>query len=186
MLGESRLNVYLLDAEINPRLRERLQAQVQTAIRDMPPWTFSVLANRLRELGVTGLPLVIEPVSSTRSTLPLGLGEIEGRPAARLRPAVTETAVAWGQDLRYLVAKALGYLAAPSADLPFWERWGAAIESDSLRRRAARSSAAWHDETDLGLFIEMFAALVLKNAHVRWAELPAIHALLRELRDEPA
>ncbi|HET9477090.1 MAG TPA: hypothetical protein VFP63_06350 [Dehalococcoidia bacterium] len=186
MLGEARLNVYVLDAEISPRQRERLQAQVQTAIRSLPRWTFSVLTNRMNQIGVSGLPLVIEPVRSTGSTLPLGLGEIEGRPAARLRPTVDGQTLEWGQDPRYLVAKAIGYLAAPAAASAFWVGWAAAIEQDCLRRRAGESAAAWYDETDLGLFVEMFAASALRNGHFHWAELPAIHAMLRELRDEAA
>lgn len=186
MLGESRLNVYVLDAEISPRQRERLQAQVQTAIRSLPRWTFSVLTNRMDEIGVSGLPLVIEPVRATGSPLPLSLGEIEGRPASRLRPTVAGENIEWGQDPRYLVAKAVGYLAAPAAESSFWAGWAAAIEQDSLRGRAGESAAAWHDETDLGLFVEMFAASALRNGHFRWAELPAIHAMLRELRDEAA
>ena len=186
MLGESRLNVYVLDTEVSPRLRERLQAQVQTAIRSLPSWTFSVLTNRMNEIGVSGLPLVIEPVLSTGSALPLSLGEIEGRPAARLRPTITGTVIEWGQDTRYLLAKAIGYLCAPSADSPFWAGWSTAIESDSLRRCAARSSAAWGSETDLGLFVEMFAARALRSRHGRWADFPAVDAMLRELRGKAA
>ena len=186
MLGESRLNVYVLDADLSPRVRGRLQAQVQTAIRSLPRWTFSLLTNRLNELGVTGLPLVIEPVSTTGAIRPLGLGQIEGRPAARLRPATEGNMIEWGQDPRYLAAKALGYLAAPSADSPFWGRWSAAIESDGLRRWAAQAAAAWNDETDLGLFVEMFAAYALRSGNVRWAELPAVLTLLEELRGDDA
>jgi hypothetical protein len=186
MLGESRLNVYVLDTEISPRQRERLQAQVQTAIRSLPCWTFSVLTNRMDEIGVSGLPLVIEPVRATASPLPLSLGEIEGRPAARLRPTVAGETIEWGQDARSLVAKAVGYLAAPAAESSFWAGWAAAMEQDSLRGRARESAAAWYDETDLGLFVEMFAASALRDGHFRWAELPAIHAMLRELRDGAA
>ena len=186
MLGESRLNVYVLDTEITPRIRERLQAQVQTAIRSLPRWTFSLLANRMSEIGVSALPLVIEPVRSKGMARPLSLGEIDGRPAARLRPAVAGEVIEWVQEPRYLVAKAVGYLAAPAAESSFWAGWAAAIEQDSLRGRAGESAAAWQNETDLGLFVEMFAALALKNGHAHWAELPAVHAMLRELRDEPA
>lgn len=185
MLGESRLNVYVLDADITPRLRERIQAQVETAIRGLPSWTFGLLTDRMNERGVSAMTLVVEPAGAT-PVRPLSLGEIEGRPAACLRPNVSDNAIDWGQDARYLVAKAIGYLACPPPDGLFWSNWTAAVEADGLRARAAASSAAWEDETDMGLLIEMFAAFALRDGDDRWSELPAIHNFLRDWRADIA
>jgi hypothetical protein len=171
MQGDSRLNVSILDADISPRLRERLQAQVQTAIRSLPRWPFALLRDRMSELSVTGLQLIVEPVHSTEPSHPLGLGEIEGRPAARLRPRVTAGKIEWGQDLRYLVAKALGYLLLHSQERLSGSA-GPAIQRDGLRAKASRSSAAWEDETDMGLFLEMFAAYALRDGHAHWSTCP--------------
>lgn len=182
MLGESRLNVYVLDAEISPRLRERIQAQVQTAMRSLPVWMFGLLTARMNELGVSVLTLIVDPVASAKAARPLSLGDIEGRPAALLRPRVSANKVEWGQDTRYLVAKAVGYLTAPPPDESFWARWAGAVESDGLREIAAQSSAAWQDETDLGLFVEMFAAYALRDGDDRWGQLPAVHGVLQEWR----
>lgn len=186
MLGEPRLNVYVLDSEISPRLRERIQAQVQTAIRSLPSWTFSLLTERMTGLGVTGLTLLVDPTKPAEPALPLSLGDIEGRPAALLRPRVSGNRIEWGQETRYLIAKAVGYLTAPPSDAPFWVRWAEAVESDGLRATAAQSSAGWQDETDLGLLIEMFAAYAVRNGDNRWTQLPAIHSFLREWRGELA
>ncbi len=186
MLGDPRLNVCILDADISPRLRERLQAQVQTAIRSLPRWPFALLAGRMGELGVAGLPLVVEPADSDGRTQPLSLGDIEGRPAARLRPRVSASAVEWDQEPRYLVAKAIGYMAAPPPADPFWPRWADALRSDGLREKASESSAGWKAETDVGLLLEMFAAYALRDGHQRWFELPAVHAFLREWRGQVA
>jgi len=186
MLGEPRLNVYVLNADVSPRLRERMQAQVQTAIRSLPAWTFSLLTIRMTELGVTGLTLIIDPAKADDGALPLSLGDIEGQPAALLRPRVLDNRIEWGQEIRYLIAKAAGYLSAPPSDAPFWARWAEAVESDCLRAMTVQSSAAWQDETDLGLLIEMFAAYALRNGDNRWSRLPAIHGFLREWRGELA
>jgi hypothetical protein len=186
MLGEPRLNVCILDADISPRLRERLQAQVQTAIRSLPRWPFALLTGRMSELGVAGLPLIVEPVNSVDAAHPLGLGDIEGRPAARLRPRVSAETIEWGQDPRYLVAKAIAFMAAPPPADPFWLRWADAIRSDSLREKASDSSAGWKAETDVGLLLEMFAAFALRDGHQRWSELQAVHAFLREWRGQVA
>ncbi len=80
MLGEPQLNVCILDADISPRLRERLQAQVQTAIRSLPRWPFALLTGRMAELGVAGLPLIVEPVNSVDAAHPLGLGDMKAVP----------------------------------------------------------------------------------------------------------
>src|SRR3990172_6346017 len=77
MLGQPRLNVCILAADISPRLRERLQAQVQTAIRSLPRWPFALLSRRMSELGVASLPLIVQPVNSVDAAHPLGLGDIE-------------------------------------------------------------------------------------------------------------
>ena len=184
MLGEPRLNVYVLNADVSPRLLERMQAQVQTAIRALPTWTFSLLASRMTELGVTGLALIIDPAKADDGALPLSFGDIEGQPAALLRPRVSGNRIEWGQEIPYVVAKAVGYLAAPPPDAPFWIRWAAAVESDGLRAMAAQSSASWRDETDLGLLIEMFAAYALRNGDNRWSRLRAVQSFLREWRGD--
>ena len=186
MLGEPRLNVYVLDSDISPRLRERLRAQVQTAVRTLPRWTFGLLTIRMQELGVTGLTLVVEPTPPVEDVRPLSLGDIEGRPAARLRPRLSGESIDWPQDPRYLAAKAVAFLAAPAADSPFWQRWADALEADHLREEAANSSPSWRDETDAGLLVEMFAAYALRDGHQRWSDLPAVHAFLHEWRDESA
>lgn len=186
MLGESRLNVYVLNADISPRLRERIQAQIQTAIRSLPSWAFDLLTDRMNQLDVTSLTLIVEPIASAEPARPLNLGDIEGRPAARLRPRVSAKTIKWGQDPRYLVAKAVGYLASPPSGAHFWVRWAGAVESDRLRTMAAQSSAAWQDETDVGLFVEMFAAYALRNGDDRWSRLPAVYDFLRGWRGELA
>ena len=186
MLGEPRLNVSILDADISPRLRHRLQAQVQTAIRSLPRWPFALLTGRMNELGVTGLQVIVEPVRSSGPSRPLGLGDIEGRPAARLRPRVSAEAIQWAQDPRYLMAKAIGYMAAPRPAASFWERWAGAVEHDRLRAKASQLSPGWEDETDAGLLVEMFAAYTLRDGHGMWSELPAVHAFLQEWRAQVA
>ena len=47
VLDESQLNVYVLDSNLSPRQKERLQAQVLTALRSLPPWMFGLLTRRL-------------------------------------------------------------------------------------------------------------------------------------------
>ena len=184
MLGEPQLNVCILDADISPRLRERLHSQIQTTIRSLPRWPFALLTGRMSELGVATLPLIVEPVGSVGPARPLGLGEIEGRPAARLRPRVSASAIEWDQDPRYLVAKAIGYMAAPPPADPFCLRWAHAVRSDGLREKASESSPGWKAETDVGLLLEMFAAYALRDGHPRWSELQAVHAFLQEWRRE--
>jgi len=187
MLGEPRLNVCILDPEITPRLRERLQAQVEAALRSLPPWSYKLLTRRMEELGVAGVPLVVEPVhGATAPQRPLSLGHIEDCPAARLLPRISGENIEWGQDRRYLVGKALAFMAAPAPSAAFWQRWEDVIDRDRLRHKASNVSPEWDGESSLGLFIEMFAAYALNAGDVRWSQLPSVHAFLQEWRDDSA
>ena len=184
MLGESQLNVYILGADLTPRIRERLQAQVQTALRSLPTWAFHLLKRQIDELGIRNLPLIVEPVASdTAPARSLDLGQIEGRPAARLMPRVAGDCIEWPQEPRYLVAKAIAYIAAPGRENGgFWARWSQDIASDGLRGKASQINGQWSGETDLGLLIEMFAAYVVSPNHGRWATLPAVRTFLQDWR----
>lgn len=178
MLGDSQLNVYVLDTHLSPRHRERIQAQVQTALRSLPGWTYALLKQRIDEIGASSLPLIVEARPPGDSgTRFLSLGEIEGRPAARLTPRLTETGVDWGHDLPTLLAKAAAHLAAPpGSDDGFWQRWRQSVEADALREGASSAAEEWRGASDRDLFIEMFAAYALKPDHARWRRLPAVHA----------
>lgn len=184
MLDESHLNVYILGVDLTPRIRERLQAQIQTALRSLPAWTFHLLKRRIDELGIRNLPLIVEPVTSdTAPARPLGLGQIEGRPAAHLMPRVAADRIEWSQEPRYLVAKAVAYMAAPRIESgAFWARWSQDIAADGLRAKASHINDEWAGETDLGLLVEMFAAYVVNPDHHRWATLPAVHTFLQDWR----
>jgi len=184
MLGESRLNVYILGDDLSPRQRERIQAQVQTALRAVPQWAFGLLTRRLEELGVRNLPLVVEPVREHSSeTRALSFGHIEERPAVRLMPRVTGDAIEWGQDQRYLVLKAVAYMASPPpTESSFWASWEAAVKADDLREQANASGERWRNATDLDLLIEMFAAYALNAEHTRWAEMPAVRTFFEGWR----
>lgn len=184
MLGESQLNVYILGADLTPRIRERLQAQVQTALRSLPAWTFRLLERRIDELGVPNLPLIVEPATSdigpARS---LGLGQLEGRPAARLMPRIAAERIEWLQEPRYLVEKAVAYMAAPGIEIGgFWARWSQDIADDGLRGKAVQINDEWAGETDLGLLVEMSAAYVVSPDHHRWATFPAVRTFLQDWR----
>ncbi|MBI2913450.1 MAG: hypothetical protein HYY03_05970 [Chloroflexi bacterium] len=184
-LRTGELNVYIIGDSLSPRERERVQAQVQTALRSLPEWAFGLLGRRLQQLGAANLPLIIEPqVRGETSPQALGLGQIDGRPAARLLPRLRGDDIDWRQDQRYLVAKAVAYLAAPapSSDADYWARWSAAIASDGLRDKARATGEHWAEASDLDLLIEMFAAYALNPHHDRWAGLPAVRAFLDEWR----
>lgn len=184
MQGESRLNVYVLGSKLSPRQRERLQAQVQTALRSLPGSVFDLLRQRIDALGVMNLPLLIEPQPGANSHRVLSLGRIESRPAVKLMPRLVADEIEWGQDLRHLLAKAIAYIVAPGEDeADFWRRWGVAVRNDRLREKASVIAGAYEDETDLGLLIEMFAAHALKPAHGRWADLPQVQAFIEDWRD---
>ncbi len=182
MLGESQLNVYILGAELSPRQRQRIQAQVQTALRSLPPWVFNLVSRRIAALGVRNFPLIIEPQDKLRERPQvLSLGRIDNRPAVRLMPQLTDNGVTWGQGHRYLIAKAVAYLAAPEpSDAVFWEDWSSAIEGDRLRDVAGSIDKQWQGSTDLGLLVEIFAAFAISPAHERWGRLPRLRAFMAD------
>lgn len=184
MPAESRLNIYILGSELPPRLRERIQAQVSTGLRSLPSWAFDLLRQRIDALGVSSLPLIIEPQSAASGNAKvLSLGRIELRPAVKLSPRLDENSIDWGQDLRRLLAKAAGYICAPTDDdRDFWEPWAAAVQSDKLRDRVEATAESFAGETDLGLLIEMFAACALSPAHSSWKKMPAVRAFLDDWR----
>jgi hypothetical protein len=56
-----------------------------------------------------------------------------------------------------------------------------AAAGDRLREKA-EARRRYEDETNLGLFIEMFAAYALSPEHHRWPELPRVHSFLDRWR----
>jgi hypothetical protein len=179
MLGESRLNVYVLGSKLSPRQRERIQAQVQTALRSLPGWMFDLLRQRIDALGVMNLPLLIEPQQAANSHRVLSLGRIGSRPAVKVMPRLVAAEIDWGQDLQHMLAKAIAYIIAPDqASDDFWRRWRDALRNDCLHEKASAIDGEYEDETDLGLLIEMFAAYALRPAHRRWAELSEVRTFL--------
>lgn len=177
MLDESQLNVYVLDSNLSPRHRERLQAQVLTALRSLPTWVFGLLSQRIEWLDVRNLPIIVEARSSDdASDQIISFGEIEGRPAARLMPRLLDGGIEWQQDPRALVAKAAAYMAKPPEGDAFWQRWADAIEADRLRETDAVTMGGWSDANDLDLFLEMFAAYVTRSDHERWTVFAASRA----------
>jgi hypothetical protein len=184
VLGESQLNVYILGADLTPRQRERIQAQVQAALRSLPPWAFQLVTERIETLGVRNLPLIVEPqTDDSASARVMSMGHIEGRPAVRLMPRLRQSNVDWGQDQRYLIAKAVAYLAAPAAaDVGFWSRWSDAVQSDQLGDQARSIEERWRGATDLDLLVEMFAAYALNPVHSHWSDLPSVKQFLDEWR----
>ena len=184
-LGESQLNVYVVGDSLSPRQRERIQAQVQTALRALPAWCFDLLRARLAGTGARNFALVVEPQEVAGEALPLSLGHLHGRPAAYLRPHLRGDALDWGQDRRYLLAKAAAHIAAPPRheDRGFWDRWSRAVAGDDLRSKAAAAAEAWAGAGDADLLIEMFAAYALNPAHPRWADLPSVRAFFDKWRE---
>ncbi len=185
MLSESRLNVYILGAELTPRQRERIQSQVQTALRSLPAWAFGLLRGRIEEMGAQNLPLIIEPSAQRDNDRKvMSFGRIESRPAVRLMPRLLDEGVDWGHDHRYLLAKAVAYMATPAQEShgDFWSRWRQAVTSDRLPERARESDEHWENVGDLGLLVEMFAAYALDPVHQRWAEFPEVKAFLESWR----
>jgi hypothetical protein len=184
MPGESHLNVYILGPDISGRVRERLQAQVQTALRRLPRWTLDLLRRRLDEIGAPNLPLIVQPLPFGHAgEQVIGFGDVDGRPAVRLLPRVGGGEIDWGADVGRLMAKAVAYLVSPPRKRrEFWSRWRGTIEKDGLRSAAARVDPAWRCASDLDLFIEMFAAFALEPHHARWRSLPAVRAFLKEQR----
>ena len=182
MLADSRLNIYVAGADLSPRQRERIQAQLQTALRSLPPWVFELLQRRLQQLGAQNFPVVVEPAPRGQTGgRAFSLGHIEGRPAVRLYPRLAAAEIDWGQPLRQLLLKAAAYLAAPPpADAAFWQGWARAVQSDALRSKATQTGQHWAQATELDLLLEMFASCALNPEHARWRDLPAVRAFLRE------
>jgi len=184
VLDESQLNVYVLDSNLSPRQKERLQAQVLTALRSLPPWMFALLSQRLEMIGAKNLPLVVEARSpDDPSTQVVSFGEIEGRPAARLMPRLTEDGIDWEHDPKLLVAKAAAYMAAPPAGDAFWQRWSDAVAVDRLRETDPVAEGEWKDASDLDLFLEMCAVYVTRPDHGYWARFAASRSFFDEWRD---
>jgi hypothetical protein len=183
MRDESRLNVYVLGSKLSPRQRERIQAQVQTALRSLPPWVFDLIRRRIDALGVMNLPLMIEPQPPAKPHQAISLGQIESRPAVKLMPRLVADDIDWGQDLRHLLSKAMAYIVAPDETaVDFWQGWRVAVRDDRLRAKARAVAGGYEDETDLGLLIEMLAAYALKPAHRSWTGLPEVHEFLERWR----
>jgi hypothetical protein len=113
----------------------------------------------------------------------LSFGDVESRPAVKLMPRVTSGTISWGQDRRYLVLKAVAYLASPAAsDTSFWSQWEEAVRADSLRSQVFESGDTWKNASSLDLLVEMFAAYALNPGHTRWADLPAVRSFLEAWR----
>ncbi len=180
MLSDSQLNVYVVGDNLSPRQRVQLQAQIDSALRALPQWCLDLIRAALALTGSRNFPIVVEPQPASGDALPLSLGNIEGRPAAYLRPRLQGDRIDWLQDRRYLVAKAAAYFASPARDCEaaFWHRWSQAIAADALRDKATAAAQAWAGAADADLLIEMFAAYALNPAHPRWAELPAVRGFL--------
>ncbi len=182
MLNKSRLNVYIEGSSLSPRQRERLQAQVQSALSALPNWAFDLLSRRIDALGIRNLPLIVSPEQADQPQA-VTFGQIDGRPAVRLKPRLRGDAIEWPQDRRYLVAKAVAYMAAPDrADTGFWTRWSKAIAEDDLAATAAGVDGRWSDGTHVDLLIEMFAAYALSGTHSRWESLSHVRKFFDEWR----
>lgn len=184
MIGESQLNVYIVGTDsLSPRQKERLQAQVQQALRALPQWVFNLLRRRLSQLGLPNFPLIIQPqLEAAANSKALSLGSLGDKPTVYLMPVLRGDDIDWRQERRHLLAKALAYLAAPPAgdNEPFWQRWQEAIGQDNLAAMASQLDERWQGATPLDLLLEMFAAYALNPRHRRWQELPAIRAFLEE------
>ena len=182
MIGESQLNVYIVGADkLGPRIKERIQAQVQSTLRAIPPWVFLLLRLRLLKLGLSNFPFIVEPQPvGEASPKALSVGSLGDKPAVYLMPVVREEEVEWRQDRRLLVAKALAYLCAPRQqdDEAFWQRWSQAVRRDGLGDLARDADQRWKGATPLDLLMEMFAAYALTPNHVRWQELAAVRQFL--------
>jgi len=56
------------------------------------------------------------------------------------------------------------------------------VEADRLRDKAAEPIGEPHNDTDLGLLIEMFAAYALNPDHQSWHGLPYVRSFLEDWR----
>ena len=182
VIGESQLNVYIVGADnLSPHHKERLQAQVQQALRAIPQWAFTLLRRRLIRLGLSSFPLIIQPqVEGAANPQALSVGSLGDKPAVCLMPVIRGDDIDWRQERRHLLAKALAYLAAPGPqeDEPFWQRWQEAIRQDGLAGMASQVDERWQAASSLDLLLEMFAAYVLNPRHRRWKDLPTTRAFL--------
>jgi|GEM_PF-3246031 len=184
MIGESQLNIYIVGADsLPPRLKERLQVQVQQALRAIPQWALDLLRPRLAELGLASLPIIIEPqLEAVAKPYAFSVGTLGDKPAVYLMPVIRDGEIDWRQERRHLLAKALAYLAAPrpEEDELFWKRWEEAIEQDGLGAMASQADQRWQGARPFDLLIEMFAAYALSPRHRSWKGLPAVRAFLEE------
>jgi len=184
MVNESRINVYIRSTRLAPRQRERIQAQLQSALRLMPAWALALVDRRVFELGAHNLAIEVVPVfDGDTGTQVLSLGISDGKPAARLMPRVRGDHIDWGQNHRALIAKAVGYLMSPNrTNVKFWDRWSEVVEQDKLRVAAEGQASRWKEATDTDLLLEMFAAYALNPTHGRWSAFPQTKRFLEEWR----
>jgi hypothetical protein len=180
VISESQLNVYIVGQELSPRVKERLQAQVQTALKALPPWVFEVLRRQLDGLGQRNFPVIVEarPDGSRQA---INFGQIDGRPAVRLLPRLHADSIDWGQPLAHLLAKAAAWLARPD-DVTFRESWSAAVSADSLHDAAGSTDSMWADAGDTDLLLEMFAALCAREDDRAWGHYPNVRRFLDNWR----
>lgn len=182
MIGESQLNVYIVASDkLSRRLKERIQAQVQSTLRAIPQWVFLLLRRRLQKLDVPNLPLFVEPrPEGEANPQVLKVGRLGDKPAVYLLPLARGEDVDWRQDRKHLVTKALAYLCAPrpEEDGAFWRRWAQAMKQDKLAALAQDADRRWAGASPLDLLMEMFAAYALTPEHPRWQELAAVRRFL--------
>jgi len=96
-------------------------------------------------------------------------------------PRLSGEAIEWGQDRRYMVLKAIAYMASPPpSNHEFWATWSRAVTADGLRTAASSVNARWDEATELDLLIEMFAAFALDQGHPNWSRRPAIRAFMED------
>jgi len=183
VIGESQLNIYIVGAGLSPRLKERIQAQIQSALRALPQWVFALLQSRLEKLDLSHASFIVEP-GPEASSRGLGLGRLNDRRAVYLRPVLRGDEVDWPQERQYLVAKALAYLCAPSREEEpgFWQRWSVAVGESHLLQSAAAVDERWAEATSLDLLLEMFAVYALNPGHPRWRDWPAVRQFLDDWR----
>jgi hypothetical protein len=184
MMGQSQIHVYIVAGEwLSPRLRERFQAEVQSALKAVPERAFMLLRSRLTTLGLSHFPFIVEPCAERGAdSRVLSLGRLGDRPAVYLRPVLQGDGVDWRQERRWVVAKALAYLCLPDReeDPDFWRRWALAAEEDRLAESAVGIDRRWAEASPVDLLLEMFAAWALSPGHRRWQDWPAVRRFLED------